>query len=278
MIARIILSYILLVMTTYASPVTVNEIDSDAAAIQIAALKNENSLNNFIKENQNYDIYIKNSDNWKYVYIVNIPKYEKKLYLKAFRKYDKNIFFVNVKDSLLSKANQSRPTYDFSPFETPKPKNFDLSIFNTKKSSLSDKPKKKNNFVKQKSKQSTNIELKILKNYKKKEYLKSYQILKKTKLDKLNNPRLYFYFARSAFELKKYKEALKSYNRALKIDPDNIRTRLEKARTLFTLKQYSFAKEEFEAIQKMLTPPAVKTNIDLYLDTIQKQKLSTKAL
>lgn len=106
--------------------------------------------------------------------------------------------------------------------------------------------------------------------YNAKDYTNSYQVLQEAQLDKLNNPKLYFYLGRSAYELGKHEEALASYNKALKMDPENQRTRLEIARTLFTLKDYKNAKREFEAVLNSPIPPTVKNNIQRYLATIDK--------
>jgi hypothetical protein len=42
----------------------------------------------------------------------------------------------------------------------------------------------------------------VLKHYNERDYLQSYQVLKESELDRLNNPKLHFYLGRSAFELK----------------------------------------------------------------------------
>ncbi|MFK5949840.1 MAG: porin family protein [Methylococcales bacterium] len=109
-----------------------------------------------------------------------------------------------------------------------------------------------------------------IKHFNAKEYQKSYDLLSQIFLTYLSDSRLNFYLGRSAFELKMYDIALSAYERILIANPDNLRSRLEAARTLFHLKSYKDAKKEFTAIAKMELPKNVRVNVERYRGLLEK--------
>ena len=111
-----------------------------------------------------------------------------------------------------------------------------------------------------------------------KKYRNSFDLLSKIFLRHLSDNNLNFYLGRSAFELKLYDIALSAYERILINTPNNLRTRLEAARTLFFLKSYKDAKKEFSEIAKLDLSKNVRANVERYrglLDKLTKKKTLT---
>ena len=108
--------------------------------------------------------------------------------------------------------------------------------------------------------------------YKEGNYQKSYLLLKKLRKKSIDNVDINYYLARSAFELKKYEDAISAYERILIKDPKNIRVRLELARAYFGNGNLKYAKEEFEKVLKRKIPENVRKNVKAYLITIDKAK------
>jgi hemolysin activation/secretion protein len=97
--------FLLLALSGYpllnASIISKTNINPNLAAIKVASLKSDDSINLFVNEYNNYDIFVKNTKEWKKLYVVNIPKNKEKVVLEDLKNYDKNIFFVNPKKELL---------------------------------------------------------------------------------------------------------------------------------------------------------------------------------
>ena len=106
--------------------------------------------------------------------------------------------------------------------------------------------------------------------YKTKQYKKAYKVLFKL-LEKNNykSDKLNFYFALSAEQIGKYKEALGAIERLLIYNPDNIRLLLERARIYFLLKNYEIAKQYFKEVYQKADKQTQK-EIDKFLLAINK--------
>lgn len=107
-------------------------------------------------------------------------------------------------------------------------------------------------------------------NFNTKNYEKSYELLSKIFLRHLSDENLNFYLGRSAFELKMYDVALSVFERILIAHPNNLRTRLESARTLFHLKSFKDSKKEFASIAKLELSNNVRANVERYLALLEK--------
>ena len=107
-------------------------------------------------------------------------------------------------------------------------------------------------------------------NFNAKNYQKSFDLLSKIFLRHLSDEQMNFYLGRSAFELKMYDVALSAYERILISKPDNLRTRLEAARTLFHLKSFKDSKKEFASIAKLDLSKNVRANVERYLVLLEK--------
>jgi hypothetical protein len=104
-----------------------------------------------------------------------------------------------------------------------------------------------------------------------KQYEKSYNSFYKLFKVTTNDPNINFYLGRSAFEIKKYDEANLAYDRILFEKPNNIRAKLEKARTYFVQKKYKKSKYYFTDLKKSnQLPQSVLNNINNYLNKIEK--------
>ena len=113
---------------------------------------------------------------------------------------------------------------------------------------------------------------KIALNYfKKKNYKKSYELLNKLFEENLNDPNINFYLGRSAFEIKKYHDAIIAYERVLFEKPNSSRTKLEMGRAYFLNGSF---KEAYEIFKKLKNdpkiPPVILKNIDMYLERADK--------
>ncbi len=84
-----------------ASIISKTKINPSLAAIKVASLKSDDSVNLFVNEYNSYDVFVKNTHDWKKLYVVNIPKDKENIVLEDLKNYDKNIFFVNPKKELL---------------------------------------------------------------------------------------------------------------------------------------------------------------------------------
>lgn len=80
-----------------------------------------------------------------------------------------------------------------------------------------------------------------------------------------------FYFARSAFFLKNFGEAISAYERLLIKHPNNTRSKLELARIYFILKNFSYSKRYFEEVLLTPLPETVKANVQRYLAIMKKE-------
>lgn len=107
-------------------------------------------------------------------------------------------------------------------------------------------------------------------NFNSKNYKKSFELISTIFLRHLSDDRINFYLGRSAFELKMYDIALSAYERILISKPDNLRTRLESARTLFHLKNFKDSKKEFAVIAKLELSKNVRANVERYLGLLEK--------
>ena len=107
-------------------------------------------------------------------------------------------------------------------------------------------------------------------NFNVKNYQKSFELLSTIFLRHLSDEQMNFYLGRSAFELKMYDIALSAYERILIAKPDNLRTRLEAARTLFHLKSFKDSKKEFASISKLNLSKNVRANVERYLVLLEK--------
>jgi len=139
--------------------------------------------------------------------------------------------------------------------------------------------KPKVNLKEKKAKQVKSKYRNALKEFKNKNYKKSYAQFEDLFNNELNNVNVNFYLARSAFELKNYQAALVAYERVLFEKPDSIRAKLEVARTYFVKKSYKKSQSMFREIKKEKnTSKNLKVIINRYLkildNRISKHKTS----
>jgi len=107
--------------------------------------------------------------------------------------------------------------------------------------------------------------------YKKKDFLKSYELLSDLYLTKLSDAKLNFYLGRSAYETGHYEVALAAFERVEMLDSSNVRNKLEMARTYFMLKMYEDSELKFEEVlANPNLPQNVRTNVELFLSKVTK--------
>ncbi len=95
------------------------------------------------------------------------------------------------------------------------------------------------------------------------EYLKNYQ-----KYQKISRKDV-FIMARSAYEIRKFVEALGYYEYLLKDDKDNIRIKLEIAQCHLQLKNFDKSKAIFQEILKTDLPATVRKNVEIKLKELE---------
>ena len=110
-----------------------------------------------------------------------------------------------------------------------------------------------------------------------KEYEKSYQLLNRLSFESINRDsmerqKIDFYLGRSAFETKKFGEAMFAFERVLIENQHHERSRLELGRTLFQLEEYESAKVELLEVLRSSPPDEVQINIQKLLIEIEKRK------
>lgn len=111
--------------------------------------------------------------------------------------------------------------------------------------------------------------------YQKNDFKNAYEKFHQYEQLKTLNHKENFMYARSAFEIGLFSEALITYERVLFERPDDLRVQLEIGQCYFRLKRYTEAKKIFEKLFREETIPSnVKTNIELTLKAIKK--LDTK--
>ncbi|MBD3841669.1 MAG: tetratricopeptide repeat protein [Campylobacterales bacterium] len=112
---------------------------------------------------------------------------------------------------------------------------------------------------------------KALNLYKQKQYELAYKDFNALFEQSLNDANVNFYLGRSAFELKKYNEAVLAFERVLFENPDASRVKFEIAKTFMMLKQFKDAKKYFDEIKNdEKLPEAVKKQVEVYLAIIDK--------
>jgi hypothetical protein len=107
--------------------------------------------------------------------------------------------------------------------------------------------------------------------FKNKDYTKSYNLFYDLFLEDLENLDINFFLGRSAFELKKYDEAIVAYERILLHKPNTVRVQLEIARCYFMQRNYKESQKLFTKIKQGKHPKAVIDNIDRYLKVIDER-------
>lgn len=202
---------------------------------KLIIMKRKNHENSFLLRSQNYDTYKKAEVQRKIIQKVIADAFivERKNYVKEVKKVEP------VKSEPKIVENISKKKLD-----------------STSKVSINSDDKK----VFQEAISYFNI-----KNYK-----KSFELISRIFLRHLSDEQMNFYLGRSAFELKRYDIALSAYERILIAKPDNLRTRLESARTLFHLKNFKDSKKEFASIAKLELSKNVRTNVERYLGVLEK--------
>lgn len=108
-----------------------------------------------------------------------------------------------------------------------------------------------------------------LNQYKVKQYQKAYESFNVLFQKNLEDANVNFYLGRSAFELKKYSEAVLAFERVLFSKPDSSRAKLELARAYFMSRNFQEAKKFFlEVKADTKVPKNVIVSIDKYLQMI----------
>jgi len=110
-----------------------------------------------------------------------------------------------------------------------------------------------------------------LEEYKQNNFALSYEKLSKLYLSNLSDAKLNFYLGRSAYETGHYEVALGAFERVEMLDSNNLRNRLEMARTYFMLKMYEDSENAFkEVLENPNIPENIRTNIELSLSKVSK--------
>ncbi|MGB5791552.1 surface lipoprotein assembly modifier [Poseidonibacter sp.] len=105
--------------------------------------------------------------------------------------------------------------------------------------------------------------------YKNKDFLSAYNGFKQYLQNNDFSKEVTFMFARSAFEIGKYDDALISYKRILNIQENNLRVKLELAQTYFKLKEYDKSETIFKEVLSNEIPKQVRENIELSLASLK---------
>lgn len=105
--------------------------------------------------------------------------------------------------------------------------------------------------------------------YKNKDFLSAYNGFKEYLQNNDFSKEVTFMFARSAFEIGKYDDALISYKRILNIQENNLRVKLELAQTYFKLKEYDKSETIFKEVLSNEIPKQVRENIELSLASLK---------
>jgi tetratricopeptide (TPR) repeat protein len=113
---------------------------------------------------------------------------------------------------------------------------------------------------------------KALRLYNKGEYEKAYVIFYNLIDLDIVNKHYNYYLGRSAYHLQKYNEAIAAYERILTNYPDNLRSKLELAKTYMAAKEFQQAKQLFKALQKETLTAQVHGEIDGYLKQIEQSR------
>lgn len=137
------------------------------------------------------------------------------------------------------------------------------------------KVKKKKEKVKQTPSKEKSIvdKYKIaLTNFKNKKYEKAYKLFYELFQENLNDANINFYLGRSAFETKRYHEAIIAYERVLFEKPESSRTKLEMARAYFLNNSFNESKRLFLDVKNDPNVPInVLSNIKKYLMAIESK-------
>ena len=206
---------------------------------KLVVMAREKSKNSFMLRSQNYDTYKKAKIQQKAIqkFIADAFIVERKYYVKEVKKATD----IKVEQKTVKKVVQN----------SVKPK-----INRSTKVNMNRDDKK--------------IFQDAVSNFNAKNYQKSFELLSTIFLRHLSDEQMNFYLGRSAFELKMYDVALSAYERILISKPDNLRTRLEAARTLFHLKSFKDSKKEFASIAKLDLSKNVRANVERYLLLLEK--------
>lgn len=113
-------------------------------------------------------------------------------------------------------------------------------------------------------------------NFEAKNFEKAYGFFETLSNEMATNAEVHFYLGLSAIELKKYDEALASFDRVLMIDPNHTRTKLEIARVYYISGQYEQASVEVKSILTENLPFDVKNNVDAFKASLE-EKLKKEA-
>lgn len=111
-----------------------------------------------------------------------------------------------------------------------------------------------------------------LKLYNAQDYAKAYEIFNMLSESSPEDPELHFYLGRSALELKKYDDAVASFDRVLMLNPAHTRTHLEMARLYFETKQYELAQKELANVEKEKLPPHVHEKVLSLKQAIEEKR------
>ena len=205
----------------------------------LTIIKRENHENSFLLRSQNYETYKKAEVQRKVIQklITDAFIVERKNYVKEVKKVEP----VKIERKIVENVSEPKP----------EPK-----LVSTSKVSMNSDDKK--------------VFQEAVSYFNAKNYKKSFELISTIFLRHLSDEQMNFYLGRSAFELKMYDIALSAYERILIAKPDNLRTRLESARTLFYLKSFKDSKKEFASIAKLELSKNVRANVERYLGLLKK--------
>ena len=106
--------------------------------------------------------------------------------------------------------------------------------------------------------------------YQNHQYKQAYKLFYSLFNNHLDNEEINFYLGLCAFKLKKYDKAVEAFERVLIKNPNNLRARLEYARSLFYMQNYQESKKQFLMVMEQNIPIEVKQNIRKFLILIDK--------
>jgi len=241
MLVKYLLFFLILNSFVYSKHIMKDMLLNNKESFQVSTCSGLECVANTEVALEHYDFITTFNNNYYVIYVVNIDATNKEQIRKELQNRFpdmilKNANFINEKLQFLETHNQV--------------------LSNTKYTS--------NAFL---EKYKTALEY-----FKNKNYAKSYTLLNELLGTKQNDLNLNFYLGRSAYEIKRFDEAVSAYERFLFKKPDNMRVNLEMARTFFMTNVYKESKKLFLEVKKdPKIPKETLVIVDSYLKLIDKR-------
>ncbi len=241
----------LILMQTKINSIPYSQIDNKKSVIQIAVVRDLNSLDTLAYYSKIYDTYIEKRGEVYIYYVVNVKNNDKKEVLSNIKKRVRSAFFLS---SSMIKPIQTQ-------FNLETLKNNKLT-----KNKEKIEGKSQNVIHTLAYKEALNL-------YKQKMYLESYERFNQLFFDNMGNTLVNYYLGRSAYETGQYEFAISAYDRILIAEPLNTRVRLELAQTYLQMELYSQALKEFNlTLEDVKIPSKVKEKVLANINLIKTKQ------